>query len=352
MGPLVSLLALGAAAHPVGDRAAAQSTVMTVHRDRVDVDFYADVPEILVRTARPGSADRDEILAAMATELASGLMLLVDGEVVSMRVREPSPPPRPSSEHTMGFSLHLAAPLVPGPHRIEAVTANLVDTQSFYAGDVRVDPGLVVRDCSLVALRDGRIARDDTLRWTRGEQGRRLSVTLDRPRPPWWSVLAGEPAEPRRAAAALRPRPGDLLRAGVLTPATLAASMGLAMALGAAAGRAERRTRLAQLAAALVGGAVLAVLPHPSVTEGLSGLAIGVALVAAARWPLEHQLGARILATAAVAGLAGATHAPLAAACVVAASALGGAASPARAPRATAAPAALAAGILLVRAVL
>ena len=220
-------------AHPVSDGMAAQSTAIVVHRDRVDVDYYADVPELLVRTARPGATDPAVVLAAMLTELRAGLLLTVDGRQVPLQERSPSPAPAPSSEHTLGFALHLQAPLPAGVERIEVATANLIDARSVFAGDVRVGPGIVVRACSLLPTRpDGAIGRDDTLRWTRGEDRRLLSVTLGPPRPRWWPTVAGEPTEPRRAAVALAGRPRDVLRAGRVPPATLAASGAVAVGLG------------------------------------------------------------------------------------------------------------------------
>ncbi|MEQ1506902.1 MAG: hypothetical protein ABMB14_32040, partial [Myxococcota bacterium] len=95
---MIALAAAAAAlAHPVGDRAAAQTTALVVRPGAFDVDYYADVPDALVRTA-----GGDDVIRAMTVELATGLLATVDGQVVSMRLRAPSPPPQRTSEHTLG----------------------------------------------------------------------------------------------------------------------------------------------------------------------------------------------------------------------------------------------------------
>ncbi|MEZ4241029.1 MAG: hypothetical protein R3F59_33690 [Myxococcota bacterium] len=331
-------LALAAAAHPVGERAAAQSSVLTVHRGSVDVDFFADVPDLLVRTARPGSDDVDEVTRAMAVELGTGLLLLVDGEVASMQLREPTPTPERSSEHTMGFALRLRAPLPPEPHTIELVTSNLLEAQNFFAGDVRLDPGLVATDASLLGWRDGRVVRDDTLRWTRGEERRRLSVTLARPQPRWWPALAGLGREPRRVGTALAAQPRDLLRAANVTPGTFAVAVALATALGAL-GAVRRSSGWVPLV-----GVALAAVARPALVEGSAAVAIVAAVVAGRR------LG-DAPAVVAAAGLAAAVHAPGAAAGVVLGWALGRLAGPQR-PRSAVVPALAVAALLGLRAAL
>lgn len=196
---MLAVLAAAAAAHPMGDTAAAQTSVLIVWLDRIDVDYVVDVPNVFVETARPGApADR----AAMTTELASGLVLTIDGHTVAMHLRSPSPPPRPSSEHTTGFVVRLSAPLPPDARAIELQTANLQGAANRFAADVRVHPDLAVETSSILGLRDERIVRDDTLRWTRGEESRRLTVTLAPREPRWWTSIARRGDEPVRVARA------------------------------------------------------------------------------------------------------------------------------------------------------
>jgi hypothetical protein len=262
-----------AEAHPVGDRAAAQSTSLVLHRDAVEVTYQADVPTILVATARPGSSA--DPLPAMATELASGLLLVVDGQVVSMRIVEPSPPPEVGS-HSVAFQVRLEAPLPAGARRVEVQTGNLPEAANFYRGDVQVTDGLEILDCSLLALDHGRIVRDDTLRWRRGDENRTLSVTLG-PRPPLaWGWLVPPPDHPIAARDALvRGRFG-------FGPLMGLAAAFCAIPLGAAAGeRAAAGIAAAGLAlgfvpygpvVALVGA--VALLKRPAWAAGAAGAAL------------------------------------------------------------------------------
>lgn len=195
---MIWLLA-AATAHPLGARFATQTTSLVVFADHVEVDYAAEVPLEFVGTARPGGSDP---VAAMATEIASGLLLEVDGRVVSMVLREPMTPPGPTSEHTLGFALALSGPLPADAHEIRVSTANLQDAQNFFAGDVRLAPGLRARACSLLQVRARRVVRDDTLRWTRDEGARTLSVALAPTAPAWFQALAN-PDDPVRVSKVL-----------------------------------------------------------------------------------------------------------------------------------------------------
>lgn len=176
-------------AHPVGDRAATQLSVLTIAPTSVDIQFYAEVPHEVVQMA--GGID------AMARELRSGLLLLIDRTPTPMSTRYPSPPPAPG-DHTWRFVLHLRADRPP-LHTVELQTANLQEADNFFAGDVWVAPGLRVADTSLWL--DG---VDHSLEWLRDRRHRSLTVTLADPvtGPCRWL----EPSDPVRAFDA-RPAP-------------------------------------------------------------------------------------------------------------------------------------------------
>jgi hypothetical protein len=293
---MLAALAVAAAAHPMGDTAAAQTSVLVIRPDRVDVDYVVDVPNVFVETARPG-APADP--AAMTTELASGLVLTIDGRTVAMRLRDPSPPPRPSSEHTTGFVVRLSAPLPPDAETIELQTANLQGASNRFAADVRVHPDLAVETSSLLGLRDGRIVRDDTLRWTRGEENRRLTVTLAPRAPRWWTPIARRGDEPVRVARAwVGAR--DPLRPPTIGPGPWLAALGLAGAAGLTTGRDRAALALALL------GIALAALPGGATgrVELASALGTGALALAGLRIARLRPL----VGAAAVAGLAATTH--------------------------------------------
>jgi hypothetical protein len=287
-----------ALAHPLGERAATHTLSLVLHRDQVDVRYGVDVPDAFL-VPRGGQDPQ----AAMAVELASGLLLLVDGQVLPMQPL-PSPAPAPSSEHTTGFSVHLTAPLPPEARRLELSTANLLEASNLFAQDLRVEPGWRLASASmLIPGPDGRIARDDTLRWRRGDDGRTLSADLAGRWPAWWLWLVQAPDEPVRAARALQPRPQDLLRPTVLTPASWLACALAAALLGASTGRAAAPRALA--AAAL--GLPLALLPGKD--TGWVELALAGAALAA--WLFVHPRPYPWLPVSLVAaGLAATCHLP------------------------------------------
>lgn len=290
-------LAIVAAAHPMGESAAGQTSVLVIFPDHVEVDYLVDVPNAFVQTARPGSGTD---VGAMATELASGLLLTIDGRTVAMRVRSPSPLPRPSSEHTTGFVVRLSAPLPEDARAIELQTANLQEASNFFAGDVRVHPSLGVASSSLLGVRDGAVVRDDTLRWTRGEEHRRLGVVLADRAPRWWGWVAPQGDTPVRVARALEKGPRDLLRPPALTPALWLAGLVAAAASGSTTGRDPRAVGLAGL------GIGLAVLPGDGTGRvELFAVLAAIGLGVAARW--RGAAGPLVLPIV-VAGLAGTTH--------------------------------------------
>jgi hypothetical protein len=191
-------------AHPVGDRASTQLSVLTVAADHVDVDFHAEVPQDLVELA--GGPDR------LPPELRAGLLLLVDGEAATLTERRPSPPPA-AGDHTWSFALHLRADVAP-QRTVELQSANLQETDNFFAGDVWVVPPLRVAACSLWDGDD-----DRSLRWLRDPRLRTLTVTLAPSAPLGWLT---DGVAPRRAFAARGPKPP----AGWLALAAAIAALG------------------------------------------------------------------------------------------------------------------------------
>jgi hypothetical protein len=290
------LLAGGAFAHPLGERAATHTLSLVLHRDEIGVSYAVDVPNAFL--VPRGGQDPE---SAMAVELASGLLLTVDGRVLPLQPL-PSPAPAPSSDHTVGFSVHLAATLPEDVRHLELSTANLQEASNLFAQDLRVEPGWKVERASmLIPGPDGRIARDDTLRWRRGEDGRTLSVDLAGRWPAWWLWLTRSPAEPVRAARALEPRPSDLLRPNVITPATWLMSLLGASLLGASTGRGFglRATAVAAL------GLPLALLSGKD--TGWLELTVSIAVIVA--WLATFRLPWQAVGLAA-AGLAATCHLP------------------------------------------
>ncbi|MEQ1564981.1 MAG: hypothetical protein ABMA64_05035 [Myxococcota bacterium] len=276
---------IAALAHPVGDRAATHASALRVFRDRVELDYFADVPAALV------SPDT-------AVELASGLLVVADGEVVPLTLTEPATVT--PAEHTVGFGLHLTGAVPRAPAEVSAQTANLPEAANYFAGDVRVGDGLQVSACSLLPTDDdGRFVRDDTNRWLRGEERRSLTVRLVAP-PVAWGWVVPPPPSPVKARDAWVPPPRT-----ADTPLALAVLAAVGAACGWASG--GPWALLAAIGAAAGG------LPYAS-----AGLAGAAAVAAAARrtlpWAAAAGLGAaavvasaehvrvRLLVAAAVAG--------------------------------------------------
>ncbi len=297
---MIDLLFGVALAHPLGERFATQTTILEVHRDHLRVDYVAEVPHAVLRSA---SVTGDPV-AAMAIELQSGLLLQVDGEVVSMTRRGPARPPVPTSEHTWGFELALEAPLPAGAEAIRVSTANLQDTQSYFAGDVRLADGLAIDSCSLLVVDDGEIVRDDTLRWRRDESARVLQVELAPPAPSWWRALS--PSGVRHA--------GQALDDAWFGPPALLGLCAASAGLGAAAGRRVIR------GAPLLALGLLPTLAPPSPLLWLA-LAVGLGALAIASARERSLLPWLVLASAAA--LVALTPLPRAALLVAAAGALG-----------------------------
>ena len=306
--PSLMLLSLAAVAHPLGDRAATHTLSLLVLPDRIEVDYWVDVPDVF-------AGGEQGVLSALTVELASGLLLTVDGEVLSMRTRSPSPAPQRSSEHTLGFVFHLAAdlrePLHPG-ERIELSTANLPLATNLFAHDVKLHPRLTVRETSVLARRPaawpswgpslGLIARDDTLRWRRDEEGRRAWVVLGRPEPWWWGPATGSDSEPVRAASALEPRAADLLRPDVSSPVAAIGALLAALGAGLCVGREQAKRAVAGalpgiLLCAVPGGGdglielTAGLLSLAAALAGQRALAAGVAAAALAASPRTLLLG-------------------------------------------------------------
>ncbi len=290
-----------AVAHPIGSTVAAQTTVLTVRADRIEVLYTAEVPDDLLRP-RPAAPDP---AVAMATELGTGLVLQVDDAVVPLE-REPSPPPEPGDRHTTTFTSRYSAPLSMGARRIRVSTTNLLDARNVYAADVRLEPVFTVESCSLHAERDGRVVRDDALRWKPEEEARSVEVILASRTPRAVAWLLGRGTEPVRASA-LRSRTGlARLAPPAMDTLGLLAVAGAAGAAGLGSGTPRGGWR-AWWPAAL--GPLAALLPTAGWQEVTgSALALGLAALGRHGWAVA----------AAVATLAATTHAGWAALLVVA----------------------------------
>lgn len=282
-----TMLVAAAVAHPVGERAATQITSVVVCADRIDVDYVAEVPHALIRAGSRGP----DPLEAMATELASGLLIEVDGDRVEATLRE-SVAPRPSSDHTWALTQRLSAPLADGARVVSVSTANLLDADNYFAQQIRLADGHRARACGVV---------EPPLSWRRGEAHRRLSVTLG-PRTPGWLRWLAPPSAPLDCsearilplgAALLDPRPD---------PRTWWALCGLVFLLGGAAGREPLGAR-----AVLLLGPALALLPHPLADALGAGLILALLVVGRIRGLQASPIA--LAATAALAGVAPSIHA-------------------------------------------
>lgn len=274
---LALLVTPPARAHPIGSTYATQLVKVRVEDDAVDLTYTAEIPDDVLRGTSTGLDPR----AAMAVELTAGLVLQVDDRVVPLARTEDAPAPRAGSRHTTVFEEHLRAPLPRGSARIRVSTTNLLELRNLYAGEVQVAPTWTVASCSLLAERDGRVVRDDSLRWIGEEEARSVEVVLAGHTPRAVATLLGRGTEPVRAGKRRAPGGWRAWAPPSMDTAGLVAVLGGAGVLGLGTRRPERPATLLGLGLGLVGVAA-PLLDRPGTVElALGSLSLGAALVGA-----------------------------------------------------------------------
>ena len=264
-----------AAAHPVGDGVATQTTVLEVHRDHVVVEYVAEVPLVMIRTA--ARATVPDPFAAMADELGAGLVIRGDGQDLNAEITATDP--RPSSPHTWAFGHTLRAELPAGTETVAVSTANLPEAKNHFAAAVRLSDGWRARRCSVLQIEQGRVVADHTLRWRQGDAHRQVSVDLGPRLPRWFRAVSPQRVE-SSCARALVPSSRQVLLGRGMTPAIwLVVAVGI-VGVGASTGRAHPRALVV-----LIAGPLFALIPPTATTEGLQAVAVALTGLVALRLP-------------------------------------------------------------------
>ncbi len=182
---MIWLVAGLAAAHPFGGRFVAHELRLRIEGEGVILDYRAEVPNALGGDG-----------AALARELASGLVIVADGR--ALRAERIPVDPTPGSDHTLRVGVGLRAALPPGVRRIEASNGNLPEMPAYHATLVTVGPEWDVTGTNL-----WNAAGDENGEWGLGEERRRVVVEVAR-RGAWWAAVSGrgvvEVAEARAVA--------------------------------------------------------------------------------------------------------------------------------------------------------
>jgi len=273
-------LAPAAAAHPFGAQYAAHRVDLHVGPSEIQVGYIAEVPiPILMAT---GAQDP---LGDMKLELLSGLVLQVNGTSVPLDVAGPAHVERNDDAYTIGLELvaHTESPI----REVVLSDGNLPDVPGVFSSTATVAPAFQVQESSLLRIRDGEVARDDSGRWRMGPGHRETSLTLRRVPSLWTWVAPSDSTRPLPLADAVPPRWIDLVTKPIVTPATAAVSALLAVLAGLGAAVPRGGALLAPWAIL----PVLALLATPW-TE-LAALALAMASLGAA--VRQHQAAGALL---------------------------------------------------------
>ena len=166
-------------AHPFGSKLAAHQLKVHISAHELAVDYTADVPNAIVATAtRSPTADP---LKAMALELHSGLLLLVDGTTVPLEPTEPWTVE--DTEDTQRFHWSYRVPLETGVHNLDISNGNLPGVMSVHSVIATVSDGIRVKQTSLWRFHKDKLVRDDNGRWRTTDDARSLSLTTVAPSP-------------------------------------------------------------------------------------------------------------------------------------------------------------------------
>jgi hypothetical protein len=213
-------------AHPFGSNLAAHQLQVHVAPDHLSVHYTADVPNAMVRTSTSdASADP---LQAMALDLHTGLVLVVDGHSVPLEATVPWTVE--ATDDTQRFHGYYDAPLTEGTHQLSLSNGNLPGVVSVHSVIATVSDSLVVEDTNLWRHHNGKLVRDDNGRWRTTDAARTLTLTthkLSFPSRLWTSAEAVPLGEARAGS-----------RSGLMGLA-----LGALAALGAVLVLASRRSR-------------------------------------------------------------------------------------------------------------
>jgi len=285
-----------AAAHPFGDRYAAQRLDVRVDRAGVDVGYIADVPLPLLPT-RGGAGDSD----AMLTELATGLTITVDGASVPTQVTHSAQRMDLVSMNARVLELVLRADVdLTGSHTVEITNGNIPAVPCYHFADVQLAPSMRATRSSLRLPALGGKMMDFSRQWSRSELRRRVQLTLDGD-PGWLAAqIDGWAPDARRPLAASDD--GEAWRLGADSTGTVEARIALAAVAGLGAGAAGRRWQTALVALGTL-AALGALLGPLWAAPGAVIAALAGALVAIAPLPHRARLGLALLLPLGLAGL-------------------------------------------------
>lgn len=285
-----------AAAHPFGDRYAAQRVDVRLDRAGVDVGYIADVPLPLL-PSHGGAVDPDAMLA----ELASGLTITVDGASVPTRTAHSAQRMDLVSMNARVLELVLRADVdLTGAHTVEITNGNIPAVPCYHFADVQTAPSLRATKSSLRLPALGGKIMDFSHQWSRSELRRRVQLTVEGD--PGWvaaQIDAWAPDARRPLAAS---EDAEAWRLGADSVRTVEARLALAMGAGLGAGAAGRRwqTGLVGLAA-LVG--VAALLGPVWAAPGVVIAALALAATTFAPLPDRARLAVALLLPLGLAGM-------------------------------------------------
>ena len=279
---MIAWLAIAAAtAHPGSFRIAAQDVAVVVDGDRVNIHYYLEAPRL-----RPQDHDAPpEDVVPGISELQSGLILRVDGQVVPLT---PAGDIAYRSSHTMaGVEATFTAGLPLGTTELTVENGNYPDLPGLFRTGWGLGPEWRLTHSSLITIHDGRITQDQSRKWVQGDTARTSTVSLMR-RAPYERLLVPVSSEPISAATTWRPGPVGAWRNSIPHPSWAA----LALLLAPLAGWGARIPKGPSLGVAVAAGVGIGAFAAAVATVSIAAVPVSICLVAlASLWSPARWLG-------------------------------------------------------------
>ncbi|MCB9777423.1 MAG: sulfite exporter TauE/SafE family protein [Alphaproteobacteria bacterium] len=172
--------------HPFGSDLYGHRVEVRVSRDRVRVDYLAEISTLdhlrdlrsfLRGVPDPGPADEARYIDAVLEELQGGIVVLADGQRVSLTALPVDEPSGKGDSRFVTFRVALEGPLTPDTRTLNVVNANLPGTTALYASELLVTDDIVVDACSLYDDPRARAPSDDGYVWSADEGSRELRLS-------------------------------------------------------------------------------------------------------------------------------------------------------------------------------
>lgn len=190
------MLGMSAQAHPMASNLYGHRLELRLEPDRLGAVYVAEVPTpVVLRELRdrsggdPDRDDTDRYVAELREELVGGLRLEVDGAPTAWT---PTGEPAPAGEgdaRFVSFGVSLQVALPSGARTLQIVNGNFPDEPSLYLTDLRVDPGVIIDDASLIQRGAQGEIRDRTGQWRAEEESRDLRLAFRARAAAWTGLL-------------------------------------------------------------------------------------------------------------------------------------------------------------------